>query len=69
MLQFVTLVSRVTFVDRLVERAERAMLHVTVVTVNLQLYIAELMGLYGKSDILVTGEKRRMMSMGFCFLC
>jgi hypothetical protein len=33
-----------------------------------QLYIAALMEVHEKSDILVTEEEREVMSIGFCFL-
>ena len=35
---------------------------------NFQLYITELMGVYGRSDLVASGEKSAVMSIGFCFL-
>jgi hypothetical protein len=59
----------VTFAELACEADLRAIVTlVTLVTVNFELYIAGLMGLYGKGDVLATGEKRGMMSIGFCFL-
>ena len=40
---------------------------IVVDSANFQLYIAGLMGVYGKGDGLVTGGMRAVMSIGFAF--